>query len=417
MTQIKRTSITTIFALIGLSFTLYSQTNDLTSSPYSLFGLGVESNSNVGRASGMGFTGISLDANQELNLFNSASFASIPEKKFIFDVGFYTQIENLNNGDENELRFVTSFSNLAMAFNANGKYGIGLSLLPATNVGYSLIGLQSHVEGSSNETYSTDITGSGGLNDVRLDYARPISKNFNLGLRFSYLFGKIEETENALTSTSLLTLETKNYYSGVKFGLGAQYTFWDKNTIGIVLESPSSLSANRDFKTTRTTFTAVTVVDETTEERISNFKLPFKFGLGFNTYYKKFLFAFDYKRNFWDATNQSDEIGEYVDQNIFSFGAEYTKNATSYRYWNRINFRAGFNYDSGNLEIDGKGINSKAVSLGIGFPLDQKGSKINFSYNYKKTGSLEGILIQDHINTININLSLTDFWFEKRKYD
>ena len=63
------------FALV---FTIgtYAQTNN-TSSPYSLFGLGVETNSNVGRNSAMGRTGIALDGFDQLNLYNPASFASI----------------------------------------------------------------------------------------------------------------------------------------------------------------------------------------------------------------------------------------------------------------------------------------------------------------------------------------------------
>lgn len=417
MIQIKNKLLLPFILLFALSTNINSQTNNLTGSPYSLFGLGVEGNSNIGKSSGMGYTGISLDASEEINFLNPASFATIKEKKFIFDIGFYTQIESLNNGENNELRHVTNFSNFAIGFNANGKYGLGLSLLPSSNVGYTLVGIESIIEGSNNESYSTNITGSGSLNDLRIDYGQPLLENLNVGLRFSYLFGKIEETESVQTTTSLLAIEKDNYYSGVRFGFGAQYTFLEKNTIGLTIESPTSLSASRDTTTSKITESALTTIEETTNENIANFKLPLKLGLGISKKYKYFNFALDFKKSFWNSTNQSDETGDYVDQNIINFGTEFIKDPTSYKYWERINYRAGFNYDSGYLKVDNKNISSSSFSLGLGFPLDFNGSKLNLSYGYKKTGNIDGILIQENIHTININLSLTDLWFIKRKYN
>lgn len=418
MMQIKKSFILITFMfLLVPSVHLIAQTNNLTSSPYSLFGLGVESNSNIGVNSGMGNAGISLESSlNAINLSNPAALATLPEKNVIMDAGFVTQIDLLNNGNENEIQHTTSFSNLALAMNPNGKYGVGLSLLPATNVGYSLIGLENTVEGST-ETYYSNITGSGGINDVRFDYGRHMTKNLNLGFRASYLFGKINETENVVTSTSLLTLDKSTYYSGMMVGFGLQYKIFDKYHFGFILDSPTTLSAKQDTYTTKTTLAATTIVDEASNESIDSFKLPLKMGLGFNTTFNKFLVAVDVKRNFWSATNQSDQIGVYKDQTVIGVGSEYINNISSYKYVNRISYRAGFNFDTGYLMINDQNVSSRSFSLGLGLPVGLKGSRINISYTYKNSGSLENILIKESSNTININLSLSDFWFEKRKYD
>ena len=51
-----------------------------------------------------------------------------------------------------------------MAVSLSEKSGAGLSLIPSTSVGYSLIGIESTIEGS-NELFETNIFGSGGIND------------------------------------------------------------------------------------------------------------------------------------------------------------------------------------------------------------------------------------------------------------
>ncbi|MEM9678730.1 MAG: hypothetical protein AAF901_00285 [Bacteroidota bacterium] len=395
----------------------FSQSNNLTGSPYSLFGLGVESNSNTGRNSALGRTGISLDANRSINLFNPASFTSIEDKRFLFDFGLYTEIQSITSDDGNESRFATNFSNMAFAFSIDKKSGVGLSLTPATSVGYALIGIESNIEGS-NETFESNVTGSGGLNDIRVDYARKLNDKLSLGGRFSYLFGTIEETESVITGTSLLSVNEDNNYSGVQFGLGAQYLFKDKYSFGATIDFPTQLGASKDISVDKISNFAFTEVEESLNESIDDFYLPLRLGFGFSTTFKGVLIAADYKRNFWSDTNQSDEIGDYVDQNIFSVGAEYIPNANSFKYWNRVNYRFGFNYNSGNLRVDGITIDNYNASIGFGFPLNSRNTSfINLSYAFGTRGTTDNILVEENFNTINLNISLSDLWFIQRKYN
>ena len=76
-----------IFFVLLFGLQGYSQSSNLTGSPYSLFGLGVESNSGTGRNSGLGSTGISLDASYGINLYNPAAFATLKENEITFDFG------------------------------------------------------------------------------------------------------------------------------------------------------------------------------------------------------------------------------------------------------------------------------------------------------------------------------------------
>lgn len=404
--------------VIILTFSnIYSQSNNLTGSPYSLFGLGIEGNSNVGNNSGLGKSGVASDIDSNINIYNSALFATIPQNRFLFDVGFSGEIDNVSNGKDSEFRGAGNFSNVSFAFNANGKYGMGITLMPATNVGYALIGVETEIEGSE-QSYISNITGSGGLNTIRLDYGRSLIKNLNIGFNLSYLFGKIDENEMVILNNSLLQINKTNYYSGVQFGLGLQFKQNNYN-IGFVLDSPVLLSAYKDTNVTKTSNLDVLSLDQISNEPIDDFILPMKFKLGISkTIHKNITFGIDYRRSFWDVTNQSDNIGQYADQDIIGIGIEYTIDKNSLKYWKRINFRAGYNYDSGYLEVDKKKITNNALSFGLGFPIGKKDlTWLNISYTYGKSGSTNGILVEQNFNTINLNISLSDIWFKKRKYD
>ena len=103
------TAITFLILILSLN-EIDAQSNSLTGSPYSLFGIGVESNSNTGRNSGMGQLGIALDSDNRINLYNPASFAAIEKERFVFDFGMFTEIQSVSNDDRNERRFASNFS-------------------------------------------------------------------------------------------------------------------------------------------------------------------------------------------------------------------------------------------------------------------------------------------------------------------
>lgn len=402
--------------IIGLIIGFYTnaQTNNLTSSPYSLYGLGVESNTSTGRNNALGNTGIALDATNGINLYNPAAFATMLKDNFVLEFGVTAELVNISNADINESRNTYSFSNISMGFNRNN-YGIGLTLKPATNIGYELTGLQNNIEGS-NEEFTTNIIGSGGINELRLDYGYKLLDNFSLGAKFSYLFGKVEETESIIAANSYLEIYEESFYSGFQLGLGLQYQLLEKYNFGVTLDFPVNLNGTKNSLIEKYTTDSYVTLDDTTDENIDSFQLPLKFGLGFSTKIKNFLITTDYNKSLWSTTNQSDALGEYVDQDIYSIGASYMVNPRGLKYWQRVDFRMGFNYNSGYLKVDDTDIDSFNTSVGLGLPLGRNTS-INFSYTFRNKGTTNSILIQEQSNIFNINLTLSDLWFQKSKYN
>ncbi len=391
------------------------QTNNLTGSPYSLFGLGVGTNSNIGKNSALGRGGYGLEGTGFINNYNPASYAAIYEKSFMYDIGFLAELSTVANQQNEERRLAGNLSSLAIASSINKKSGFGLTLDPYSDVGYAVIGIEGNIEGSF-DTFNSNIFGSGGLNDLKLSYGYRVNDYLNLGLGLSYLFGNIDENEQINTGTSSLTVQETNRYFGARIDFGAQGKLNDRLVLGARWQLPTSLNARRDRNVLKSTGLSLAQipVESTSNATITDFDLPLEIGTGL--VFKpitSITLNLDYTKSYWSATDQDDNIGTFVDQDIYAFGAEYLKDDQSFRFWERMRFRVGFNYDSGYLRVNDEIIDSYSITGGLGIPLGR--STLNLSYGYRGSGSAEGILVQETFHTFNVNFSLRDIWFLKRK--
>ena len=75
---------------------LAAQTNALSNSPYSLFGAGIPNTFSTGKTNALGGAGIALKSDNSLNSLNPASLGAMPLNHFYFDIGYTSQLFNLN---------------------------------------------------------------------------------------------------------------------------------------------------------------------------------------------------------------------------------------------------------------------------------------------------------------------------------
>lgn len=402
--------------LFLLSSSGFSQTNRLTGSPYSLFGLGVNTSSNIGKNSVLGRGGYALNSPDILNNLNPASYGTDATNSFILDIGFLVEVSDVQNSSTEENRIAGNFSSLGFAANVDDKSSFALTVTPFTDVGYSLIGIQSNIEGSFDQ-FTSNIFGSGALNDLKVSYGRTFLKKLRLGASFSYLFGTIDETENVIADLSLLTVEESSSYRGIRFGVGLQYDFGKRLKYGFSTNFSTSLSGLQDRQVTKALALTRSLVEDETDIELDDFLLPLEVnnGIQVNPWSNLFL-NFDHSIKFWTDTDQRDNVGDFVDQNIFSVGGEYFFDKNGLKYCQRIEMRAGFYYDTGYLSVNGREINTTGYSVGLGLPLGRRSkSLLNISYTQNSRGSTSGILVEERISSINVNLSLKDIWFIKRK--
>lgn len=404
-----------IVSLFFITKTAFAQsTNNLSSSPYSLYGLGLSNDLNTGKTNSLANTGIAMPSKTMINGLNPASLGTIPNNRFFYEIGLKLEQEKLYEDGSASSQASGNFSSLAIAFPLTKKSGVGVTLIPVTNVGYSILGLEKPIDGST-DTFLSNINGSGGLSNLQLSYGYSVTNKIRLGLKAAYLFGQIEEEEIDYIQSNVIRTTEEDFYDGFRVSLGAQYDFSKKLSFGGVVNFPVELNAEQ---TKTVTLNGTTSLEDS--DNLDSFKLPLEVGFGISTQLnEKFLVNLDLKRDFWDATEQSDYIGTYVDRSTLSVGAEYLPKRNPMSYWERINYRAGFKIDNGNLSIEGNRINSYNLSVGAGFPVDGRmgHSMINFSYSYSRRGQVSNGLIRENFHTVSLNFSLEDMWFMKRKYE
>jgi hypothetical protein len=251
----------------------FSQGNNLTSSPYSLFGLGKINESNIGITNSLGKSGISLSSEYELNGLNPASLATIKLNSFFFDIGMKAEYNSFGDKSSSSSMPTFGFSNISFGFPLNEKSGVSLSLIPYTEVGYFFQGIVENIGGST-ETYLSTINGNGGLNNININYGRKMTDKLNAGISAKYLFGTIKQSEIVRLENDFLTIEDQNYYGGFNFGIGMQYQLTKELNISSVYNLKSNINGAKDRTVRKIVDLQPSIIEDLKNVTIKQYETP-----------------------------------------------------------------------------------------------------------------------------------------------
>ncbi|MFP5438629.1 MAG: hypothetical protein ACLGH8_12630 [Bacteroidia bacterium] len=402
--------------LLGICTLGFAQSNNQTSSPYSLFGIGRLNEVNTGITNALGKSGVALSGESSINNLNPAAVADVAVSSFLFDIGAKGEQNSYTNKLNGQVNTTFNFSSVAFATAINKRSGIGVSLSPYSDVGYTLIGRANSIEGSQ-QTYTSYINGSGGLNAITLNYGYKLSPKLNLGVSAIRYFGKMDQNEQIALEDDYLSVTATSHYSGYRFSAGGQYKVNDKLSLGAVITAPSYLGGKQE-RTVQKRIDDIDYTETGATNDIAGFKLPMETTIGLRYTYKDYTLNADYKRQFWSATGMGDNIGTFVDCSVLGIGAQYV-NVTSLRpsYLQRFQYRVGATADNGYLNVDGVRVKNLALTTGIGVPLGSRKSFLNISYSYGQRGAVSTKLIQENYHAFTVNISLEDLWFVRRKFE
>lgn len=412
-----KNTIKIISFLILVSFSTYGQS--LSSSPYSIFGLGSLYDSDFGSIPSIGSSGVALPSNRFINNLNPASLGFMNQNHFIFDVGGSAIQTSYQNLSKKENRNNIQFSHIVFAFPLSAKSAVSFALKPYSSAGFKISDYKLPIQ-DSNEEYTLSATGTGGLNNFDISYAYRIGRKLSLGLSTSILFGSTKDSREFVIANSVTTIDKESVYNGARLNLGTQFKVDSTFTIGANFKSPSRVNASKvqSVITYNAELEASNTVESNVKSDTDDYYLPFEFSTGFSKQFRnKFTLTMDYEKAFWVDTNQADLYGNYLNQEKFKMGFSYKKPKNIRSYFDRIQFSAGLNYDTGFLEVDNKRIENKAVSFGLSLPIENTFSALNISYSYGQKGRISNGLIKENYHKISINLTLDGIWFVKRKIE
>ncbi|HJR99433.1 MAG TPA: hypothetical protein VJ780_00755, partial [Flavobacterium sp.] len=215
--------------LILTSFSSFSQS--LSSSPYSIYGLGSLYDSDFGSISAIGSSGVALPSNRFINNLNPASLGFMYQNHFLFDVGGKAIQTSYQDISKKEDRNNVQFSHIAFAFPLCTKSAVSVALKPYSSAGYKISDYKLPIL-DSNEEYTLSATGTGGLNNFDISYAHRIGKKVALGLSTSILFGSIKDNREYVVSNSSTTIDKESTYNGARLNFGTQFKIDSTLTIG-----------------------------------------------------------------------------------------------------------------------------------------------------------------------------------------
>lgn len=398
-----------------MSFTSFAQS--ISSSPYSLYGVGSLYDSEFGVLPAIGSSGLALPSDTFINNLNPASLGFIPLNHFMFDVGGKAIATTYQSSSRSENRNNFQFSHIAFAFPVTKNSGFSASLRPYSSATFKISNLKLPIT-DSQEYYYLTAEGSGGLNNFDFSYGYRFGKKFSAGVSASLLFGNTIDQRSYLITSTITGITKRTDYNGFRGTAGLQYKIDSTLTIASTIKLPAQIKASKVQSVQMIANEVVTNVETDVASDIDDYYLPSEIGFGISKRFKNNLnMTFDYGKSFWNNTNQSELYGDFVNQDRFALGFTYSATKNIRKYWDRVQYAMGANFDNGYLEIDGKRINNAAISIGLSLPIENTFSTLNISYSYGQKGRISDNLIKENYHKLSLNLSLDGIWFVKRKIE
>jgi hypothetical protein len=415
-------------ALISSAYAATAQVK--ISSPYSSFGIGnlygVSSQMNMS----IGGAATAFSSPYFINPVNPASYMAFDTNSFVFDGAFNLRSGTLKTIDQSEKMRFGSLSNLYFGFPVTKWWSASAGVMPFSQVGYEVYGDQVITDiGRTVTVYK----GNGGLNKAYLGSGFSPIKNFSVGVNMAYIFGNIVK-ERAITfpdsgtfantmirSTARLNkinfdiglLYRKTLKEGRFFQIGLTYNpsqILDGNTEKIAYTYAWDVSKNLEV-------VKDTVNLETSEN--GQVKLPTAFGAGFMIGSTNRWFATaDVNWQKWSEFRYLGNNPGMKDNLRISLGGQFRPSPVEMgKYYERMNYRAGFRFEQSYLELQNTRVNDYGISFGVGLPMKKSRSTMNIAVEVGTQGTTDNGLIKENYVRFTIGTSLQERWFQKRRFN
>jgi hypothetical protein len=310
---------------------------------------------------------------------------------------------------------------------------------------------------SSGDSILNNYIGQGGLSQVFVGFGKAW-KYLSLGVNTGYNLGrrKIENIKSFKNSTDSnyffqSTSNTNTVFGGAFFqwgvlgefpiykiqkGIGVQKTEYSLS-YGATGTMDQTMKGKQDLVRSTGVFTSAASTPLDTAISIQNIKgnviLPAMYTLGLALHKKEFdtrgsydqwVLGVEYNSAAWkDKYSFYGQKDELSNSWMFRVGAQFCPNPFNYEsYWSTVTYRAGFYTGTDYVRIDNKGLKISAMTFGMGLPIrkyrsyDLQYTLLNLALQVGQRGSGVNDYNENFLQ-FTLGYSLSDIWFNKRKYD
>jgi long-subunit fatty acid transport protein len=146
------------------------------------------------------------------------------------------------------------------------------------------------------------------------------------------------------------------------------------------------------------------------------FKLPNSLGAGFMfTKKDNWRIGFDIDYTQWSKFDYSGLTSTLNDELMLSLGGSYTVKDGE-NFFQRMEYRAGFNYRQSFLNQNNKQLNAYSTTFGLGMPFGKTiKSNLNLGFELGTLGNRADHLFEERYYNFYLGITVNEFWFQKQR--
>ena len=406
-------------------------------SPYSVFGIGDLSKQGTAFNKSMGGVGVATRNNRFINYMNPAAVTARDSLSFMADFGLSQKNTVYRQGDIRSANNTFNIYDFIMSFPIWKSSAFMVGITPFSDVGYDFSHIekdQSIIGQTNNITY--DSYGNGSVYQIFLGAGATFWKSLSVGAEMIYYFGNIDKITNMnYSDASYRSINSGSELSvrGLTGKFGLQYEQKLGGDISMVVGATYRLSTNMkgyavNYRYANQSSVSDTLrysVDTLAKEKI---RIGDEFGLGISVRGgDKWSAEFNYVRSDWRKTGIDNAPGFEVKGDMdfsaavsqsFRAGFEIVPNRNDIRYYMRkCAYRAGVYYDQEYYRVNGLGINTLGVTLGVTLPVFKWYNGLTLGVDFGQRSMNRNKLIREQFVMFNIGFNIHDIWFRKPMYD
>ncbi|MBQ0057472.1 MAG: hypothetical protein KBT20_07435 [Bacteroidales bacterium] len=398
--KIVATAFLIAFWVLGAMGVMAQNVNpsNLTSSPYSRYGLGKLGSSSNASLRGMGETGIALRTNSYTNLLNPASLTAIDTLTMLFDTAVDADMFRMSENGVSESDWNAGFSYMSFHFPLWNRFAGALAYSPYSMVGYEYGNETSkHIDNSliNNDTlvYTNSFLGNGGLQHFQAALAwqplRTRTTQLNFGLMAGYICGTVNHAGYMFVGSGQAnsTYVDRDFsVHGWDIQLGAQYSQLLSPSKMLTFGATFSPSTALNTKTSVLKYSGTDSIGQNNTGHL-DMKTPMKYGFGICYQQdRRLTVSADMSMENWSKvsgfdSNLNESEDAYNNVMKLSAGFEYKPQFYSVNYFKTCLYRAGASFKNVYVKPNGSKDKEMTVSCGIGLPAGKR-SIFNISAAY-----------------------------------
>ena len=378
--------------------------NVMTSSPYSMFGVGEIMTGLSGSNTAMGGVSIGMRGKMFVNTDNPAGLTGLDSCRLFAEASAFAKWESYQSKGDNNQAFTGNFSRFALAGRIMPRWYMAAGLTPYSSVGYYFQSTQ-ELEGSPGSYYTSTFSGDGGLSKVYLSNAFRISPSLSVGVNLNYLFGNMTQSE----TQSTMSVSQKLFGQAFLVDFGAQYSRRLGRELNLTLGAVYGLPQTIRMEKTKT-------LVENSSSNSTNMKrvcqtLPQYVGGGVSVEYKRMTYALDYMFRQYSLLTSSDSRVTFHDSHVLRAGLCYFPDGYgSSSIWKRMDYKMGLGLSSPYyMQVRGQSGLSWRVSAGLGFPL--MNGRLHTAFYYDRV-NLDGKMLKRGITGFTVTYTLSELFYK-----